>query len=740
MVALAAAILLVGCPGDQTERAARSGDPVAQYELAMRLEKSDPAESSRLLLLSAAKGITAAQLRLGKSLLEQKPTRAGNAEKGFFWIRKAAAGGNLAAQQFLPICHLRGLGTPVDRAQAIATLRTPLGDLEPSVCAELAGAMDQKTPRPLRSAVLEMGVSKGSNDCAVLLAKHLSQGPDADKDAIRIRELLEKAVAAKHPGALLMLGQRTLRGIGMPPKPNKGIDLLIQAAEAGEHAAACELFWPLNSTRFSRKDPDLAFRFIRKAYEARQPGSSGLLARCYIFGMGAKKDEAKGVEALRNGAATDDPECLEWLGVILLNGSLGQTKSVAEAAVTLDKAAKLGAVDAYPRLFEACKELGDNRRARAALEEGAALGNLESRVYLGMAHCYGSIGVEVDAARGLSHYLIAAEAGDLFAKYLAAELMIAGKDVPKDLTKGVQYLKSAAAGNIYAAQHLLAMLFSKGVGVPQDASQAYFWANLAASLNADNEEYGKYRDTLARKLSSAELAKVQGQCRSWLSRKNSEDGSKEESGGNGGSGSGIIFTADGLVLTNHHVVAAGKVYTVMTSDGQETPATLVAVDEDLDVAVLRLRTRFTSDTFRTPPPLISSAKARSGEKVFTVGHPLAGLLSNEAKYNEGTISALSGMKDDQHLMQISVPIQPGNSGGPLANSRGEVIGLIVSTINGGALLRQRDIMAQNVNFAIKSDPIQDFLRSNSIAVPVYPAPKDPVEHVKAFAVKVLVTP
>jgi hypothetical protein len=87
-----------------------------------------------------------------------------------------------------------------------------------------------------------------------------------------------------------------------------------------------------------------------------------------------------------------------------------------------------------------------------------------------------------------------------------------------------------------------------------------------------------------------------------------------------------------------------------------------------------------------------------------------------------------------------VPIQPGNSGGPLANTKGEVVGLIVSTINGSALLRQNDIMAQNINFAIKADPIQEFLRANSIAIPTYPAPSDPVEHVKTFAVKVVVHP
>ena len=89
---------------------------------------------------------------------------------------------------------------------------------------------------------------------------------------------------------------------------------------------------------------------------------------------------------------------------------------------------------------------------------------------------------------------------------------------------------------------------------------------------------------------------------------------------------------------------------------------------------------------------------------------------------------------------ILAPIQPGNSGGPLANARGEVVGLIVATINGSALLKQSNIMAQNINFAIKADPIRAFLADNSIAIPSYPAPADPVEHVKAFAVKIIAHP
>ncbi len=740
VVLLLLALAMLGCPADSVKRAAVAGDPKAQYELALRVENTDPAEASRLLLLSAAKGNVAAQFHLGKKLVATK-ARTVDAEKGFYWLQKAAKAGHLPAQQFLPVCHLRGLGTRVDLAQAVAELRLPLGDLDLTTCIELSRAPGLEKNAELRTALLEKGLQLGSQDCAVMLAKQLSSGPNAGKENGRVRELLENAAAARHPEGMAALGYRMLNGIGMPPKPNKGIELLTQAAEAGNHDAACELFWPLMLGRYAKKNEQKAFELVRKAQENHHPKAFGLVARCYMFGMGTAKDEHKAVDALRRGATYEDPECLEWLGNIFLKGNAGQQRSLAEAIYHLQRATKAGAVDAYRKLHEAFRESGDNPAALKALQDGAQAGDIDCRLLLGMAYGFGTLGETVDQAKALPHYLVAAEAGNPFGKYLAGELLLYGKEVAKDVPQAVKFLKSAAIGNVYGAQYLMAHLYEKGMGVPQDAGQAYFWANLAASLNTDDEDYAKFRDRLALQLNAVELTKVQGQCRTWLSRKNTES-SKEEtaSGGKGGSGSGIIFTSDGLVLTNHHVTSAGSSYTVITSDGQEIPATLVAQDADLDVAVLRLRTRFTSKEFRTPPPLISSAKSRSGEKVFTIGHPLAGLLSSEAKYNEGTISALSGMKDDVHLMQISVPIQPGNSGGPLANHKGEVVGLIVSTINGSALLKQSDIMAQNINFAIKSDPIQEFLKANSVAVPTYPAPTDPVEHVKAFAVKVVVHP
>ena len=91
-----------------------------------------------------------------------------------------------------------------------------------------------------------------------------------------------------------------------------------------------------------------------------------------------------------------------------------------------------------------------------------------------------------------------------------------------------------------------------------------------------------------------------------------------------------------------------------------------------------------------------------GDIVFTVGYPTPDLLGTDPKYTNGTVSALSGLRSDASFLQISVPIQPGNSGGPLVNEDGEVVGVVVSTADAPAFIRATDSIPQNINWAVKS--------------------------------------
>ena len=95
-----------------------------------------------------------------------------------------------------------------------------------------------------------------------------------------------------------------------------------------------------------------------------------------------------------------------------------------------------------------------------------------------------------------------------------------------------------------------------------------------------------------------------------------------------------------------------------------------------------------------------------GDWVFTFGFPTKSILGSEPKFTEGSVSALSGVGGEASFLQISVPVQPGNSGGPLANERGEVVGVIAASAALEPFLKATGTLPQNVNWAVKAEYAQ----------------------------------
>jgi S1-C subfamily serine protease len=170
------------------------------------------------------------------------------------------------------------------------------------------------------------------------------------------------------------------------------------------------------------------------------------------------------------------------------------------------------------------------------------------------------------------------------------------------------------------------------------------------------------------------------------------------------SGTGFVVAPD-KVMTNQHVVDGCDRIIARTSDGRWLAAVPPAqVDAQLDLAILTIP--------GNPGPTLafrSAPNVRRGEDVIAYGFPLAGLLSADAKLTRGAINALGGIQNDQTRYQISAEVQPGNSGGPLVDMQGNIVGVVVAKLDS-----RRVQNVDNVNFAVKGEAAQAFLRRANI--------------------------
>lgn len=171
-------------------------------------------------------------------------------------------------------------------------------------------------------------------------------------------------------------------------------------------------------------------------------------------------------------------------------------------------------------------------------------------------------------------------------------------------------------------------------------------------------------------------------------------------------GTGFIIDESGIILTNYHLVEGRtKIDVMFFPINKSFEASIVLRDKTNDLAILKLSEFIYSEVYLSDIPFsISSSKSVNlGESVFTLGFPLGNLLGNSAKFSTGEISSLMGIRDDPRTYQISNPIQPGNSGSPLFDEKGQLIGIVVAQINAKYLFDETGIIPQNINFAIKSD-------------------------------------
>ena len=174
------------------------------------------------------------------------------------------------------------------------------------------------------------------------------------------------------------------------------------------------------------------------------------------------------------------------------------------------------------------------------------------------------------------------------------------------------------------------------------------------------------------------------------------------------SGTGFVVSASGHILTNNHVIDGCS--EIKGNLGGQPPTTLrvVSSDETNDLAVLQ----GPADTFKNFAKIRDRA-IHSGDSVIAIGYPFHGLLSSDFTVTTGIVSSLSGMKNDTRELQISAAVQPGNSGGPLFDTNGLIVGIVSAKLDALRVARATGNIPENINFAIKPGAIRDFL-DNSV--------------------------
>jgi serine protease Do len=173
------------------------------------------------------------------------------------------------------------------------------------------------------------------------------------------------------------------------------------------------------------------------------------------------------------------------------------------------------------------------------------------------------------------------------------------------------------------------------------------------------------------------------------------------------SGTAFFISSDGKALTNAHVVQGCRHMTV-SKGGRNSPASLVASDERNDLALLETNVK-----------PVQSAKwrfrVRQGEEIVVYGFPLTRVLASTGNVATGNVTALAGIADDSRFFQISAPVQPGNSGGPLLDRNGTVVGVVVAKLNAPRIAAATGDIPQNINFAIKGSVVAGFLDGQRVS-------------------------
>lgn len=501
--------------------------------------------------------------------------------------------------------------------------------------------------------------------------------PADAKEVQRWNAAIEDSLDQMSPQTRIFLLTNTAREIGRPPFGDRKAALpwWVRAAVAGDLSAANIVM--LTEDGVDPKSRSKVFDVVKAAAESSGNTSEMLrVAEAY--------DEGKGVKA-------NKAEATFW--------------------------------------YEAAAEKGDY----FALEE------------IGHRYLKG-VGVTKSTTSAIKWFKVAIRKGSVTKMVSLAYLYTDGKYVSPNGAEAVKWFKTAAACGDSVSMYNLCALYAAGELAPRDYVEAYMWANAAAAASRDDglrEKSVEYRRVLEAGMTPVQVQKAQTRTQDFLLLMNTAskillerveagepvitsfdnpldfilddtpEPSPDEPAGVApmvGSATAWAASSKGHLVTAAHAVKGGNRLTVTGHDGKSHEARLLKADTVNDIAILKIDA--------PTSPLFLRRTVLMGESVATIGFPNSDLQGNAPKVTEGIVSSLSGPGDDPRMLQISVPVQPGNSGGPLLDRSGVAVGMIQARLSDSKTFAQSGTIPQVVNYAQKIGLIQIALDGIDIPEPV----------------------
>lgn len=435
--------------------------------------------------------------------------------------------------------------------------------------------------------------------------------------------------------------------------------------------------------------PD-AFIWFSASAKKGQMVAQYMVGAMYASGLGIAADDNNAIKFLGESAAQGYPPAQNDLGVMFQNGE-GVPRNYAIAFKLINAAANQGLAIAQTNL---CRDyIYGNSISRDMVQ---------AYKWCNLAAAQGEQDAvkELDALQSQMSQPQIALAQKLSTEW-AINSSTTGNNANNKDTKGTE--NEQTREKIRTAQTLLV-----AIGYDAGIADGVLGPRTIHAILAFESKYGLAQDGLVSDSLIAELAQVESQ----RNRSN-------KVGGNVGranrqlrlvsTGTGFYVTGDGYLITNAHVVR-GCAEINFSFNGTTQTTNVLAIDNNDDLALLK-----SNDSTGRYVTLRGGPGIRAGENIVVLGYPLPGILSGELTVTSGLINALSGIEGRVSQFQFSAPIQPGNSGGPILDSYGNLVGITEAKLNDKETAEVTGSLPENVNFGINENTIRAFLDAQSVA-------------------------